>query len=209
MYLDANNLYGWAMPQKLLVNGFKWIEGSSEFNKSFIKTYDENSDRGNFLEVNVKYPKNSFNSDKDLPFLAERKKLVKVKKQFNQIAWLKPYIDINTGLRKEAKNEFEKDSFKLMNNSVFGKTIETVRKHRDINLVTTDEKRNNLVSVPNYHTTKCFSENVLAIKMKKTKEKMNKSVYLGMSILDITKTLMYEFWYDYIKRKYGDRTKLC
>ena len=209
MYLDANNLYGWAMPQKLLVNGFKWIEGSSEFNKSFIKTYDENSDRGNFLEVNVKYPKNSFNSDKDLPFLAERKKLVKVKKQFNQIAWLKPYIDINTGLRKEAKNEFEKDSFKLMNNSVFGKTIENVRKHRDINLVTTDEKRNNLVSVPNYHTTKCFSENVLAIEMKKTKEKMNKSVYLGMSILDITKTLMYEFWYDYIKRKYGDRTKLC
>ena len=209
MYLDANNLCGWAISQKLPVNGFKWIEGSSEFNKSFIKTYDENSDRGNFLEVNVKYPKNSFNSDKDLPFLAERKKLVKVKKQFNQIAWLKPYIDINTGLRKEAKNEFEKDSFKLMNNSVFGKTIENVRKHRDINLETTDEKRNNLVSVPNYHTTKCFSENVLAIEMKKTKEKMNKSVYLGMSILDITKTLMYEFWYDYIKPKYGDRTKLC
>ena len=209
MYLDANNLCGWAISQKLPVNGFKWIEGSSEFNKSFIKTYDENSDTGNFLEVNVKYPKNSFNSDKDLPFLAERKKLVKVKKQFNQIAWLKPYIDINTGLRKAAKNEFEKDSFKLMNNSVFGKTIENVRKHRDINLVTTDEKRNNLVSVPNYHTTKCFSENVLAIEMKKTKEKMNKSVYLGMSILDITKTLMYEFWYDYIKPKYGDRTKLC
>ena len=209
MYLDANNLCGWAISQKLPVNGFKWIQGSSEFNKSFIKTYDENSDRGNFLEVNVKYPKNSFNSDKDLPFLAERKKLVKVKKQFNQIAWLKPYIDINTGLRKEAKNEFEKDSFKLMNNSVFGKTIENVRKHRDINLVTTDEKRNNLVSVPNYHTTKCFSENVLAIEMKKTKEKMNKSVYLGMSILDITKTLMYEFWYDYIKPKYGYRTKLC
>ena len=209
MYLDANNLCGWAISQKLPVNGFKWIEGSSEFNKSFIKTYDENSDRGNFLEVNVKYPKNSFNSDKDLPFLAERKKLVKVKKQFNQIAWLKPYIDINTGLRKEAKNEFEKDSFKLMNNSVFGKTIENVRKHRDINLVTTDEKRNNLVSVPNYHTTKCFLENVLAIEMKKTKEKMNKSVYLGMSILDITKTLMYEFWYDYIKPKYGYRTKLC
>ena len=209
MYLDANNLCGWAISQKLPVNGFKWIEGSSEFNKSFIKTYDENSDRGNFLEVNVKYPKNSFNSDKDLPFLAERKKLVKVKKQFNQIAWLKPYIDINTGLRKEAKNEFEKDSFKLMNNSVFGKTIENVRKHRDINLLTTDEKRNNLVSVPNYHTTKCFSENVLAIEMKKTKEKMNKSVYLGMSILDITKTLMYEFWYDYIKPKYGYRTKLC
>ena len=86
--------------------------------------------------------------------------------QFNQRAWLKPYIDRNTGLRKEAKNEFEKDFFKLMNNSVFGKTMENVRKHRDIKLVTKDEKRNKLVSQPNYHTTKRFSENLLAIQMK-------------------------------------------
>ena len=96
-----------------------------------------------------------------------------------------------------------------MNNSVFGKTMENVRNHRDIKLVTTDEKRNKLVSEPNYHTTKHFSENLLAIEMKKTKVKMNKPVYLGMSILDISKTLMYEFWYDYIKPKYGDRAKLC
>ena len=96
-----------------------------------------------------------------------------------------------------------------MNNAVFGKTMENVRKHRDIKLVTTDEKRNKLVSEPNYHTTKQFSENLLAIEMKKTKVKMNKPVYLGMSILDISKTLMYEFWYDYIKPKYQDRAKLC
>ena len=96
-----------------------------------------------------------------------------------------------------------------MNNSVFGKTIENVRKHRDIKLVTTDEKRNKLVSEPNYHTTKRFSENLLAIEMKKTKVKMNKPIYLGMSILDISKTLMYNFWYDYFKPKYGDRAKLC
>ena len=121
--------------------------------------------------------------------------------KFNQEAWLKPYIDMNTKLRKEAKNEFEKDFFKLMNNSVFGKTMENVRKHRDIKLVTTDEKRNKLVSEPNYHTTKHFSENLLAIEMKKTKVKMNKPVYLGMSILDISKTLMYEFWYDYVTPK--------
>ena len=95
-----------------------------------------------------------------------------------------------------------------MNNSVFGKTMENVRKHRDIKLVTTDEKRNKLVSEPNYHTTKRFSENLLAIEMKKTKVKMNKPIYLGMSILDISKTLMYKFWYDYIKPKYGDRAKL-
>ena len=80
--------------------------------------------------------------------------------QFNQEAWLKPYIDMNTKLRTEAKNEFEKDFFKLINNSVFGKTMENVRKHRDIKLVTTNEKRNKLVSEPNYHTTKYFSENL-------------------------------------------------
>ena len=129
--------------------------------------------------------------------------------KFNQEAWLKPYIDINTKLRTEAKNEFKKEFFKLMNNSVFGKTMENVRKHRDIKLVTTDEKRNKLVSEPNYHTTKHFSENLLAIEMKKTKVKMNKPVYLGMSILDISKTLMYEFWYDYIKPKYKEKAKLC
>ena len=87
--------------------------------------------------------------------------------------------------------------------------MENVRKHRDIKLVTTDEKRNKLVSEPNYQTIKQFSENLLAIEMKKTKVKMNKPIYLGMSILDISKTLMYEFWYDYIKPKYGDRAKLC
>ena len=129
--------------------------------------------------------------------------------QFNQKAWLKPYIDMNTKLRTEAKNDFEKDFFKLMNNAVFGKTMENVRKHRDIKLVTTEEKRIKLVSEPNYHTTKHFSKNLLAIEMKKTKVKMNKPVYLGMSILDISKTLMYEFWYDYIKPKYQDRAKLC
>ena len=87
--------------------------------------------------------------------------------------------------------------------------MENVRKHRDIKLVTTDKRRNQLASEPNYHTTKYFSENLMAIEMKKTKVKMNKPIYLGMSILDISKTLMYEFWYDYIKPKYQDRAKLC
>ena len=116
---------------------------------------------------------------------------------------------MNTKLRTEAKNDFEKDFFKLMNNAVFRKTMENVRKHRDIKLVTTDKRRNQLASEPNYHTTKYFSENLMAIEMKKTKVKMNKPIYLGMSILDISKTLMYEFWYDYIKPKYQDKAKLC
>ena len=106
---------------------------------------------------------------------------------------------MNTKLRTEAKNDFEKDFFKLMNNAIFG----------NIKLVTTDKRRNQLASEPNYHTTKYFSKNLIPIEMKKTKVKMNKPIYLGMSILDISKTLMYEFWYDYIKPKYEDAAKLC
>ena len=106
--------------------------------------------------------------------------------QFNQQAWLKQCIDMNTELRKQAKNDFEKDFFKLMNNSIFGKTMENVRKHRDIKLVTTDKRRNQLISEPNYYTTKYFSENLLAIEMKKIKLKMNKPVYLGSSAPETT-----------------------
>ena len=116
---------------------------------------------------------------------------------------------MNTELRKQAKNDFEKDFFKLMNYSVFGKTMENVRKHRDIKLVTTDKRRNYLASEPNHHTIKWFSECFLAIKIKKIKVKMNQPVYLGLSVSEISKTLMYEFWYDYIKPKYQNSAKLC
>ena len=96
-----------------------------------------------------------------------------------------------------------------MNNAVFGKKMENVRKHRDIKLVKIDCKRNKLVSEPNYHTMKLISENLSIIKMKKVKVKMNKPIYLGLSILEISKTTMYEFLYDYVKKKYGDMVKLC
>ena len=129
--------------------------------------------------------------------------------ELNQEAWLKPYIDMNTELRKLARNDFEKDLFKLMNNSVFGKTMENIRKHRDIKLVTTDKKRSKFVSEPNYHTINLISEDLSIIEMKKTKVKMNKPIYLGLSILEISKILMYEFWYDYMKPKYNDDVKLC
>ena len=153
------------MSKKVPVNGFKWENNLSRFNERLIKNYNENSDIGYFLEVDVEYPKKLFGSHKDLAFLPERKKSEKVEKlvcgieekniflvihiralkqalnhglilkrvqrviQFNQEEWLKPYTDMNTKLRKEAKSEFEKDFFKLMNNSVFGKTMENVRKH--------------------------------------------------------------------------------
>ena len=129
--------------------------------------------------------------------------------EFNQEAWLKPYTDMDTELRKAAKNHFEKDLSKLMNNSVFGKTMENIRKHRDIKLVTADKKRSKLVSEPNYHTINLISEDLSIIEMKKTKVKMNKPIYSGLSILEISKILMYEFWYDYMKPKYGNKVKFC
>ena len=129
--------------------------------------------------------------------------------RFKQKAWLKSYIDMNTELRKKAKNEFEKNVFKLLNNSVFGKTMENVRNHRDTKLATSDKRRKRLVSEPNYHSHKDFSYHLMSIEMKKTRVKMIKLVYLGMSILGISKMLMYKFWYDYISPKNGDRAKLC
>ena len=153
-YLDANNLYGWAMSQKLPVNGFKWIKNTSKIDEKFIKNYDEDSDKGYIFEVDVKYSRRLHDLHSDLPFLPERMKIEKCKKlvcnlrnkkkyvvhtrslkqalnyglilkkvhrilEFNQESWLKPYIHMNTELRKIAKNDFEKDFFKLMNNAVF------------------------------------------------------------------------------------------
>ena len=114
---------------------------------------------------------------------------------------------MNTKLTRKEKSNFEKDFFKLMNNAVFGKTMENVRKHRNIKLVTTKRKRNYLVSQPNYHTKKFLTKTLLAIEMRKTQILMNIPVYLGLSILDLSKTVMYEFWYDYVKPKYGENAK--
>ena len=112
---------------------------------------------------------------------------------------MKPYIEKNTKLRIQSKNEFQKNFYKLMNNSVYGKTMENIRKHKDIKLVTSNTRRKKLASEPNYHTCKHFSENLIAIEMRKTKIHMRKAVYIGQAVLDISKTLMYESWYDYIK----------
>ena len=212
-YLYANHLYRQAMSQKLPVNGFKGVNDLSQFKQSFIKNYDENSDIGYFLEVDIDCPKELFNFYKDLPFLPKRKKVKKVEKlicsiedknnyviqiralkqalnhglklkrlhriiQFKQKACLKIYIDMNTEVRKNAKNEFEKNFFALINNSVFGKTIENVRNHRDIKLVTSDKRRKRLVSEPNYYSHKKFSEHLMAIEMKKARVKITKPLYL-------------------------------
>ena len=115
--------------------------------------------------------------------------------RFNLKDWLKPYIEMNTELRQKAKNNFEKYFFKLMNNPVFQKTMKNVIKYRDNKLVIIEWRRNYLVFERNYHTRKFFIEYLLAIEMKKKKQiLMNNPVYLGLSVLDPSKTVMYEFW---------------
>ena len=192
------------MSQKLPVNSFEWIKDSSQFNEEFTKTYNQESDEGYFLKVEIQYMETLHELHSDLPLLPERMKIEKLEKlvanlydtteylihirnfketlnnglvfkkiyrviKFNQNALLKPYIDKNTDLRKKSKNDFEKDFFKLKNNEVFGKTMKSVRKNRDIKLVTTERRRNYLVVDPKCHTTKFFTEYLLAIGIKKNR----------------------------------------
>ena len=243
-YLDANNLYGCPMTGKLPVGGSKWVKNVSKIDEEFIKNYDENSDIGFFLKVDIECSKELHDLQSDLPFLPQKMeinghskvtctlydkkgyvalirnlkkalnhglKLKKVRKAiaFCQEAWLKPYIDMSTELRKDAKNDFEKDFYKLMNNAVFGRSIMNARKHRNIKLVTDDKKRCKLTSKPNYHTTKQFSETFLAMEMKKTKIKMNVPIYIGFTILEVSKTVMWKFFCAYLKPKYGGKIELC
>ena len=129
--------------------------------------------------------------------------------KFYQKAWLKPYIDMNTKLRQQAKDNFGKDFFKLMNNAVFGKTMKNVRKHRNVKTVATERRRNYLVSEPNYHFTKLFHRKLIIEKTRETQTLMNKPFYLGSSILGLSKTVMYELWYHYVKPRYGKNSKHC
>ena len=128
--------------------------------------------------------------------------------EFNQSPWLKQYIDFNTLKRTQAKNSFEKDFFKLMNNSVFGKTMENIRKRVDVRLVTNEKKLLKMASKPTYVSSKIFNENLVAVHKIKESLTLNRPAYVGMCILDLSKTLMYDFHYNYIKEKYGDKARL-
>ena len=233
-YLDANNLYGWAMCKPLPTKGFRFM------NKEEMKDW---KNQPCILEVDLEYPEHLHNLHNDYPLAPERITVNKVEKlipnlnnktkyvihhetlklylslglkltkihrgiKFDESAWLKPYIDLNTDLRAKATNDFEKDFFKLMNNSVFGKTMENIRNRVDIRLVTRESQAKKLTCKPNYQHHTIFSKNLAAVHMKKVSLKFNKPVYLGMSILDLSKTLMYDFHYNYIKPKYGEIAKL-
>ena len=239
-YLDSNNLYGWAMSQLLPTGGFKWVEVKSEEISRLAKL----KIKGYLLEVDVKYPKELYNSHNDLPFMCERLKVAGVEKlvpnlynkvryvihiraldqalkhglvlekihraiEFDQSDWMKGYIDFNTQLQTHAKNDFEKDFYKLMNNSVFGKTMESMQKHRNIKLVTNKEGYLRTVMKPNFKSGVLFGEGLMGCEMGKIKVVMNKPIYLGQARLDISKIIMYEFHYDYMVPKYGKKLDLC
>ena len=242
MYLDANNLYGCAMSEKLPTHGFKWLTGGE-----MEKIYENRHNLNNMpciLEVDLEYPENLHDQHNDYPLCPEKVKCkngveklipnlrnkkkyvlhyknliqcldmgLKIKHihrgiKFVESEWMKPYIDKNTKLRAKAKNNFEKDFYKLMNNSVFGKTMENIRNRVDVKLVNTEEKLRKLVAKPNFRSRKIFSENLVSVHMKKTSLTMVKPVYLGMCILDLSKTIMYDFHYNYINSKYGNKAKL-
>ena len=262
MYLDANNLYGWAMSQYLPTGGFKCLT-EKQINKINLAQYNEDSNKGLILEVDLEYPKELHNLHNDYSLAAERvcvnkdmlseycKKIatkynistglvhkliptlsnkekyvlhyrnlqlyvdlgLKVNKvhrvlEFNQSPWLKQYINFNTLKRTQAKNSFEKDFFKLMNNSVFGKTMENIRKRVDVRLITDEKKLLKMASKPTYVSSKIFNENLVAVHKIKETLTLNKPAYVGMCILDLSKTLMYDFHYNYIKEKYGDKARL-
>ena len=233
-YLDANNLYGWAMSKPLPTHGFKWMKVDE------LETWELHSC---ILEVDLEYPKSLHDLHSNYPLAPEQIEVNKVPKlipnlgdkkkyilhyenlkqclrlglklththrgiKFKESPWLEKYIILNTKLRTQAKNEFEKDFFKLMNNSVFGKTMENIRNRVDIKLVNNKKQAEKLSAKPNFKHCNIFSEDLVAIHMKKTKLVFNKPVYLGMCILDLSKTLMYDFHYNYIKQKYGAKAKL-
>ena len=262
MYLDANNVYGWAMSQNLPTGNFKWLT-QKQIEKINLDKYTENSEKGLILEVDLEYPKELHDLHNDYPLGPEKIKVakdmlsdyckkiadkfnissglvhkliptlndkekyilhyrnlqlylslgLKLKKihrvlQFDQSPWLKQYIDFNTQKRTNAKNSFEKDFFKLMNNSVFGKTMENIRKRVDVRLVTNKENLLKLSSKPTYVSSKIFNENLVAVHKIKETLTMNRPAYIGMCILDLSKTLIYDFHYNYIKQNYGNKAKL-
>ena len=233
-YLDANNLYGWAMMKPLPVGNFHWMTGDELWNWMEFPCV---------LEVDLEYPEELHDFHNDYPLAPERIKINKVEKliptlgdkqkyvlhrenlklylslglklkwihrgiKFREKPWMKSYIELNTDLRTKGKNDFEKDFFKLMNNSVFGKTMENIRNRVDVRLVGNREKAQKLIAKPNLKHWICFDENLIGIHLKRIKLVFNKPVYCGMSILDLSKTMIYDFHYNYIIPKFGKKQKL-
>ena len=241
-YLDANNLYGWAMTQTLPTHGFKWVKNITK--EKVYQLLETNSPtKGYVFEVDLDYPKNLWKLHNDYPLAPEATVVDGVEKlishfrpkknyvvhyenlklylqlglklkavhravSFKQSAWMKPYIEYNTELRKKAANDFEKDFFKLMINSVFGKTIENLRKRQSIKVVDNRKDALREIKKPNFERATIFSKKLVACHMQKPEIYFNKPIYVGQAILDLSKKLMFEFHYDYIKPMYGYKAEL-
>ncbi|XP_033746976.1 uncharacterized protein LOC117332202 [Pecten maximus] len=243
-YLDANNLYGWAMSQYLPTHDFVWLT-DSEKDMLDITIVTDDANRGYILEVDLEYPSELHDLHNEYPLAPERVTVEKdefsdySKTLFRELAqcrnshdcldhynsaqklvpnlrnkekyvapWLKTYKDYNKEKRKQSRNNFEKDFYKLMNNSVFGKTMENLRKRMDVKLVNSKKKAMKLTCKPIFHEFRIFSEDLVGVHMLKQKLYLNRPIYVGFSILDISKTLMYGFHYNYIKRKFGSNARL-
>ncbi|XP_055839997.1 uncharacterized protein LOC129907698 [Episyrphus balteatus] len=256
VYLDANNLYGWAMSQNLPCGDFEW-QNPQNFSLAYIESLNDIY-VGYVLEVDLEYPENLHDIHNGLPFCPENiatpgskfKKLVasflpkrnyvihleslkqalkhclilkKVHRviKFKQSKWLEQYISLNTELRKKAKTDFQKRFFKLMNLSIYGKTMENIEKRSDVKIVTRwENKRKSLgargwIARPNFHSSLQFAHEddevtnpLLAIQMSRCNITLNKPIYLGFIVLELSKILMYEFHYDYIKPKYHENALL-
>ena len=262
-YLDANNLYGWAMSRHLPKKNFHWKRVMPT--EEQIMRMKPNSKKGWILELDLEYPAHLHDAHNDYPLAPEKKginreqmseyqrrlmadldlampnteKLVptledrekyvvhcsnlqfylrqgmRLKKvhrviEFDQEPWMEPYIRMNTEFRKQGKNGFETDFYKLMNNSVFGKTMENLRNRVDVKIVRDweNDKIRKLFSSPSYDRYTIFGNDMAGIHMRKTKLLLNKPVYTGMTILENSKILMYEFYYNYLKAKYGQKCEL-
>ena len=263
VYLDANNLYGWAMSKALPKRDFKWKRVMP--NEEEIMKKKENAKNGWILEMDLEYPAELHEQHNSYPLAPEKKvvkkecmsyyqkrlmkdldlkppdsekllltlddksnyvvhyrnlqfdlkqgmKLKRVHRvlEFEQECWMEPYIQMNTEFRKKSKSDFEKNFYKLMNKSVFGKTMENVRKHVQIELARSDEteKIRKLVASPMHSRFVIFSNDLVGIGMHKSKLLLNKPVYTGMTILDNSKILMYDFFYNELKEQYGPKCEL-
>ena len=306
IYLDANNLYGWAMSQKMPYGNLRFLT-SIEIEQLNIYELKDDADTGYIFEVDLDYPDHLHDLHNDLPVAPVQRKVLwnelspytktltshlpflmtttttptatiatssgsgsssssgsndnsavsdnaqaddnctgyraskkliadlhnkrnyvvhyrnlkqylnlglvlkKIHRaiSFSQSLWLQQYISLNTSKRMQAKNAFEKDFFKLMNNSVFGKTMENVRKHVNIELVNSDRRLKQLTARPVFHRMNIISKDLCAVRTLRTSVKLNKPIYVGFSILDLSKLLMYDFHYSVIKERYGNFAQLC
>lgn len=260
VYLDANNLYGWAMSQALPIGDYKF-DDVTQFTSESIMNIDDNSERGYIFEVDLDVPVEKHDYFNDYPLAPEstlfkpspkmeqlRQQLeigeCKVKKlipnlynkqnyvlhyrnlklylslglklskihsvlSFKQEKFLEQYINFNTQKRAQSKNDFEKDLFKLFNNAIFGKTCENVEKRINVSLINNSKKFINEASKPYFRNFKIFTNELVACEMQKTQVKYNRPMVIGMCILDLSKVLMYDFHYNFIKSKYSDNAKLC